>query len=325
MRVHPDRILCAVDFFDYSESIISYSEALSKEFGATLYLCHVVMDIIPLLGTSETALDPALLQQTHLNTARDELAALGERLSVPHELLVVKGDPAETIAEAARTHNINMVLCATHGQSGMKRFLIGSVTEKLMKTLPCPVLVLNTREHDFIPAGDYSLDLNKILVGCDFSDDSQLAFDYGLSLAQEFQAELHLAHVIKPADEMAPTADIGMTPGDYVNLRAHRFLNTGGARGDDTQIQSLRETLQRQLFNMVPAESRNWCTPTTVLLDGEPYEELDRYAREQAVDLIVLGIRGHTLLERLMVGSTTDRVIRKAPAPVLAVRQPVSG
>ena len=59
---------------------------------------------------------------------------------------------------------------------------------------------------------------------------------------------------------------------------------------------------------------------TRPLLDGEPYIALIDYAKEQEMDMIVLGIRGHTLLEKLLVGSTTDRLIRHAPSPVLAVR-----
>ena len=57
------------------------------------------------------------------------------------------------------------------------------------------------------------------------------------------------------------------------------------------------------------------------MLTGKPYKELIKYAREQEIDMMVLRIRGHTLWEKFMVGSTTDRVIREAPCPVLAVRQ----
>ena len=131
------------------------------------------------------------------------------------------------------------------------------------------------------------------MVGCDFSPDSKLAFDYGLSLAQEFQAELHLSHVIKPS--------------------LYRNEREG--------INQLRDRLEKKLDGMVPEDCRDWCTAKTALLDGEPYIALMDYAKEQDMDMIVLGIRGHTLLEKLLVGSTTDRLIRHSPFPVLAVRQ----
>ena len=76
---------------------------------------------------------------------------------------------------------------------------------------------------------------------------------------------------------------------------------------------------------MVPEDALNWCTPKTVLLAGQPYEELSKYAVVQDVDLIVLGIRGRSLVETLLVGSTTARVVRRSSCPFLSVRPTVPG
>ena len=74
---------------------------------------------------------------------------------------------------------------------------------------------------------------------------------------------------------------------------------------------------------MVPEEAGNWCTPQTALLQGHPYEELVRYAQSNHIDMIVMGVRGHRLVKTLFLGSTTDRVIRRAPCPVLSVSSKV--
>jgi nucleotide-binding universal stress UspA family protein len=71
---------------------------------------------------------------------------------------------------------------------------------------------------------------------------------------------------------------------------------------------------------MVPEEARTWCNPVTTLLAGQPHEELVKYAVVNGLDLIVLGVRGHSLVETLFVGSTTDRVLRNSPCPVLSVQ-----
>jgi nucleotide-binding universal stress UspA family protein len=71
---------------------------------------------------------------------------------------------------------------------------------------------------------------------------------------------------------------------------------------------------------MVPEEARAWCTPVPTLLAGAPHEELTKYAVVNDIDLIILGVRGHGLVETVLVGSTTDRVIRRAPCPVLSVQ-----
>jgi nucleotide-binding universal stress UspA family protein len=70
---------------------------------------------------------------------------------------------------------------------------------------------------------------------------------------------------------------------------------------------------------MLPEESYNWCRPKLVLLAGRPFEEITKYALFNHMDLIVLGIRGHNLIETLLAGSTTDRVSRQSPCPVLSV------
>ena len=293
MRIQPQKIMCAVDFSDYTATIFSYSVALCKKFHAKLFLVNVVIDVNTLLDHNETALDTAALQRSHIRNAQGRLEDMVNDLTLENELLIGQGNPADEVSRLALEQKIDMVITATHGKSGFKRFMIGSVTEKLMKTIHCPLIVLRTREHDVRYSAGFEMKLKKILVGCDFSSDSKLAFDYGLSLAQEFQAELYLAHVIKPV-EHEENREI------FNELRARR---------------------EGQLQMMVPDACRNWCTPKTTLLDGEPYKALMNYAKEQDVDMIVLGIRGHTLWEKLLVGSTTDRVIRHSPCPVLVVRQ----
>lgn len=325
MRVSPQKIMCAVDFSDFTESVLAYSVGLCKAFDAKLHLAHVVVDVSTLLIRSEVALDVGGLQMRHIESAREHLASVADTLPVESEVFVTQGDPAEMIRRLALDNDIDLVVTATHGKSGVKRLIIGSVTAKLLKTAHCPVLALHTDEHDFIDPNHPEFKLDKILVGCDFSPDSKLAFDYALSLAQEFQAELHLAHVVKPTEyiELKSSNYIDVEPGDYVTWRTSDYYEMQKKMTEERRERTLelREKLEKQLYFMVPEASRNWCNPHTVLLDGEPYKELIQYAGGTKIDLIVLGIHGHTLWEELLVGSTTDRVIRQSPCPVLAVRQ----
>ena len=124
-----------------------------------------------------------------------------------------------------------------------------------------------------------------------------------MSLAQEFQAELHLAHVIAPP--------------------VYKDLLKRSITAEEEYQEDLREKLNEEITNMVPDEARIWCTPKTTLLAGQPHEEIIKYAVVNKIDLIVLGVRGHSLMEKLFVGSTTDLVARQAPCPVLSVRPTV--
>lgn len=297
MRMQLNSIICATDFSDYSNHAVRYGIALAKEFSAKLYVCHVV-DLLSVGMYGETIPDPVEQQNRIMNYTHEQINELINDVSVDWEPLVTIGHVAGEIVRMAKERSVDLVISATHGRSGLKRLILGSVTERLMRTLPCPLLVVRSTERDFVIPANQEIRLKRILVGCDFSPDSSLAFQYGLSLAQEFQSELHLVHVIAPPvykDLLRPAIESG-----------------------EELAQDSRDRLNEELTKMVPEEARNWCTSKTTLLAGQPHEELTKYAVVNNVDLIILGVRGHGLVETLLVGSTTDRVVRRAPCPVLS-------
>jgi len=298
MRVQFKNILCATDFSDFSNHTIGYGVALAKEFEAKLFVSHVI-DLSSVAIYGEFQLDPVGQQNRIVEDAAAQLKELTGDQPISWEPLITVGKPADEISRAVEEKDIDLVITATRGRAGLKRIILGSVTERLMRTLTCPLLVVNSPEHKFVSAADQAIKIKKILVGCDFSPDSGQALKHALSLAQEFQAELHLAHVIEPPTQ--PDLHKEDTP-----------------VSEEIQ-QDYRDLLTRKLREMVPAEARLWCTPQTGLLEGQPYEEIVAYAESKNIDMIVLGVRGHGLVKTLFLGSTTDRVVRRSPCPVLSV------
>ena len=324
MRLQPKKIMCAVDFSDSTSEILVYSVALCKEFHAKLFVVHVVDDVNTSRLDSGIMINDEILQERHISKAEELLGNLVKEVKIEHEIIISKGKSADKIRQLALKEQIDLVITATHGKSGFERLLIGSVTEKLIKILDCPLLVIRTKARHSISRDNYEVKLKKILVGCDFSADSKQAFDYGLSLAQEFQADVYLAHVIKPTEhvDLKPADYINVLPGDYLvwGTSDYHEIQQKVTEENREKINQLRSRLEKQLQLMVPEECQIWCKPHATLLFGEPYRELINYAKDYDIDMIVLGVRGHTLWDKLMVGSTTDRVIREAPCPVLAVR-----
>jgi nucleotide-binding universal stress UspA family protein len=317
--------MCAVDFSEFTNLTLSYGQALAKEFEAHLTLCHVVSNMVLMSSAGQAYIASEKIEAERRQDAASRLADIAKNLDMECDTLVSTGHPADELARIAEETGVDMVVAATHGGSGVKRFLVGSVTDRLVKTLSCPVLVLHgDAEPDVLP-GDRKKLLNRILVGCDFSPDSSLAFQYGLSLAQEFETDLFLAHVVRPTEhvEFSSADYIKVQEGDYLGWNRSDYLGlTRQANDPDKERnEALQKRLERQLARMVPEESRHWCTPVTAVLEGEPYQELLTFARKNQVDLIVLGVRGHSLLEKFLVGSTTERVISRSECPVLAVRQ----
>ena len=298
MRVQFKNILCATDFSDFSNHTVGYGVALAKEFDARLVICHVI-DLSSVAIYGEFQLDPVGQQNRIMEDANAQLEELTGDQPVAWEPLITVGKPADEISRAVEEKGIDLVITATRGRSGFKRLILGSVTERLMRTLTCPLLVVRSPEHVAVNTLDQEIRLNKILVGCDFSPDSDQAFKHGLSLAQEFQAELYLVHVVEPPIQP--------------NLLKEDTLVSGEIQEDYQNL------LIKKLKDMVPGEAANWCTPQTSILEGQPYEELVKYADTRDIDIIVLGVRGHGLVKTLFLGSTTDRVIRNSPCPVLSV------
>jgi nucleotide-binding universal stress UspA family protein len=290
MRVQLKKIIVATDFSETSNLAVSYGQRLAREFSAKLFLCHVLSVTT---GYGEALPDPVIQRTRLMDQATERFSRWMEGQSVDWEPCVCIGSASEEITRLAEEKKVDLAICATHGRSGLRRLLLGSVTERLMRTLPCPVLVVRPPSAP-PPSGETKF--RRILAGCDFSPDSDLAFQYALGLAQEHLSELHVVHVIEP-----PV-----------------YKHMQGAT--DASRQQLRAPLKEKLSGMIPQDAKNWCKPVTVLLAGQPFEELTKYAVVNEIDLIVLGLRGHGLKETLFMGSTTDRVIRQAPCPVLSVR-----
>ena len=299
MRANFKNIICLTDLSEFSNQTVAYGIALAKEFDARLFLCHVV-DIPSMALYAEAQLDPIEQQNQIIGHAENTLGDLAEGAEVDWQPLITVGPTVSEINRLVEERGIDLAISASHGRSGLKRLVLGSVTEELVRTLKCPILVIRGPEQTSEEPVPVEFRLKKIVVGCDFSDDSTLAFRYGLSLAQEFEAELHLVHVLEP------TA--------YRNL----FKTVNDA--EKGYRNELKELLTRKLENMMPEDAQAWCSPVNALLEGRADEKLVEYASENQIDMIVLGVRGHGLVETLFVGSTTDRVARQAPCPVLAVR-----
>jgi len=142
--------------------------------------------------------------------------------------------------------------------------------------------------------------LRKVLVPTDFSDSARHAFSYGVSFAREFKAELVLLHVVE-------NLTVGYASDLFPVPMAEVFQEIAGyARGElDTLAREARE---------------QGVTVVEKVVQGKPAAEIMRVAREDTIDVIVLGTHGKGVLDHALFGSTTERVVRKAPCPVLTCR-----
>jgi universal stress protein A len=143
------------------------------------------------------------------------------------------------------------------------------------------------------------IQLKHILHPTDFSDNSSLALKYACSLAIQYHAELHLLHVIQDAGWIMPS--VAMTfPDDYFQKQKQ-------------YAQEELATLPDKILNHTGSVTRN-------IYEGNPYVKIVQYAKEHAIDMIVMSTHGYSGLEHLVMGSVAENVVRKAACPVLTLR-----
>ena len=145
------------------------------------------------------------------------------------------------------------------------------------------------------------LAIRTILVPTDFSDCSTAALDYGRHLADAFGASLHVLHVVQDPYTQPWAAEAFPAPlGDL--------------------LVQWEDQARARIVEALPPEERGRTTVVTQI--GSPFFEIVRYAQEQKVDLIVLGTHGRGPIGHMLLGSVAEKVVRKAPCPVLTVRHP---
>jgi nucleotide-binding universal stress UspA family protein len=142
----------------------------------------------------------------------------------------------------------------------------------------------------------------RILLPTDFSEHAGHAKEYAVALAREFHAELLIIHVVQLYSYVV---DFGME-----NAR---------------QYEAISGTLQKLLDGLLGELAAEPIQVTGRLVQGDPTAEIVRIASDEACDLIVMGTHGRGALEHVLLGSVAERVVRKAPCPVLTVRLPGHG
>lgn len=145
--------------------------------------------------------------------------------------------------------------------------------------------------------------LKKILVPTDFSESATSAYAYAREFASHFKARICLIHVYEPI-VFYSEAPIGMP--DLVDIEKNIHA---------TSDQSLDRIID-QYFEEEKTEQRI----EKVLIQGKPFLEIIRYAKEEPADMIIMATHGRSALEHILLGSVTEKVVRKAPCPVLTIR-----
>ena len=292
-------IVCAIDFSSFSPIVVRHGVAIARRAGVRLYLIHAVYD--PQDGAHPTAVFERGGDLAHLTEdARQRIQALMADAAVDWEAVVRFGEPVEQTVAFVNSLPPCLVVSASHGVSGFRRFFIGTVVERMTRALNGPMLVVKPGEgedhHRFNG-------FRSAVVSCDGHGYWQRTAPLLPLLQSDAASRIHMVHAMEgPMEEV-------MTDSDAVSYG---------------QVQ---QALQERLDRRLRAQGRRLFPHadqlSVAIAPGVPQEMVLRIAQERSSDVIVVGVRRSGKVSRWISGSTTETVLRRSPCSVLTVPEPL--
>ncbi|EMA56143.1 universal stress protein [Halococcus thailandensis] len=215
------------------------------------------------------------------------LEELATKFDIPFASEIKHGTPHKTILNDADEHDIDLVAMGTHGRTGLDRYLLGSVTERVVRTGDVPVLTTRITSNDHFSYED-------VLIPTDGSDAANTAIGHGLAIANQYDATVHALSVV----------DMGDIPTSF-NVAA--------------LIEAWKGDCEQAVSEVVDAAESHGLDVVTEIHQGTPYRAIKSYVKNEGIDLVAMGTHGREGLDRYLIGSVTARTVRTSEVPVLTV------
>ena len=297
-------ILVPLDFSRASMQALDYATALAEQFKAQIHLVHVQMpdEACAVRGAGylmrECAESVTFLHEKLAGIKTDRRPQFW-----PENCHIRSGHPYEEIRDLARKLNIDLIVLASRGNMGLKRLVLGSTAERVVRFSPCPVLVVRERKRkgnfdSGLVASGKKFRIRKILAPVDFSQCSMAGAMYATFLSKTFAAKLCLFHAFQPPPPVVvDRVSTSLSSTDGLNLKNAR--------------------LDMEAFSKLDFLRDVKCA--VEIRTGYPIDEICGEAKEPDIDLVVISTHGRSGFDRVLLGSVAEHVVRYAECPVLVV------
>lgn len=281
-------ILVPTDGSEPADAALEHAVDIAADTDATVHVLYVANTNEPSLVRLGTDVEDVLAEEGEevVGAAVDRASERGVHVRDR----VIRGEPRDAILEYAATEDVSMAVMGAHGHHGVGEYLLGNTTERVANACEVPVLTVRAGE-DVRRTYPYEA----VLVPTDGSEHARAALELGAGVAAQTGASLHLLFVV---DELSETIDPGSVdlPED-VERNCEQRLEEAAAVAREAGVEDV----------------------VTAIESGTVPREIVAYA-EEGIDLVAMGTHGRSGLDRYLLGSFTDRVIRTSPVPVLTTR-----
>lgn len=295
--VQIERLLVPTDFSEASSHALPHALEIARKFKAEVIMIHVRTPFPGSSGQPEHEFFDGAKYEAYVERELEERSKeagpeIQIRTAVKHNISAASG-----ILEFAQENDMDMVVMGTHGGSALAHFFLGSVAEKVVRYSPVPVLTVAPSRSDYRQDAVYK----RILVPFDFSKHSRDAAKSAKLISDRYGARLQVVYVIEQE----------VLPGH------HRAWKESVSR-DAPELAAEAEKALVDGLGEAGIHDVEVCVEVGTG-DGKAHTSIVRFAKDHEADLIVMGTHGLSGFERMLLGSTTERVVRIAPCPVLTL------
>jgi nucleotide-binding universal stress UspA family protein len=290
--MNPSLILSPLSLSPSGKSALAQAFAIARWYDAEVHVLQVRGRRRTELKAVATPLAEARIESRFTQFV-DSVNPAGIRISV----MELAGDPVAAVSDYAKRTDADLIVVAKHGRPFGSYWRPGAYATDLARTSSCPILAVpETPDASPNARAPYI----EVLCAADFSPASAAALNHALALAQQSGGRITLLHVL----EGYPYETV------YSGARAMRLIEDYDMRVEKTT---------RELRRLVPPDAYNWCEVETTVEAGVAHRSILAKASEIQADLIVMGLPDRSTFNRVVMGSTTTPVLRRAKCPVLIV------
>jgi nucleotide-binding universal stress UspA family protein len=294
------KILLPTDFSRCAEQALAHTVFLAEKYNAEIHLLHVLtlFEDQPILVNDEIAETEEMIRKLEDVVEKQLNKVVNYHDSDDLAIITTKKramSAAPVILEYASDEDIDLIVMGTHGRRGLGHLLLGSATEEVVRMAKCPVFSVRESEKP------KSLEaINKVLVPVDFSDHSKSALAYASEIASSYRAQLQLLHIIEET--------------------THPAYSLSGKSSKIDLVPGIEEDYRKKIRQMIQETGIPLEGTEIIINSGQAALEIIKFADENLSDLIVIATHGLTGIERFLLGSVTEKVVRMAPCPVFTIK-----